>query len=145
METSNIYLELRKRNGLTQNEMAEKLLVTRQAVSRWETGETVPNTDTLKIISKTFGVSINTLLGQPRNTVCQVCGMPLGDEVLSREGDGTVNDAYCKWCYVDGAHQYGSMEELIETVVPHMSWGTPDERRVFLQKQLPELAYWKNR
>ena len=55
MQTKDILLELRKKNNLSQDKMAEKLLVTRQAVSRWENGETIPNTDTLKIISKTFG------------------------------------------------------------------------------------------
>ena len=62
METKEALLELRNKNGLSQEEMAEKVMVTRQAVSCWETGDTVPNTDTLKIISKTFGVSINFCL-----------------------------------------------------------------------------------
>ncbi|MDR1263444.1 MAG: helix-turn-helix domain-containing protein, partial [Oscillospiraceae bacterium] len=91
MTAAESLLELRKKNNLSQEEFAEKLMITRQAVSRWETGETVPNTDTLKIISKIFGVSINALLGQPRNTICQVCGMPLDDEGnLSIESDGVV-------------------------------------------------------
>ena len=45
--------------------------VTRQAVSRWETGETVPNTETLKLLSRLFDVSNNTLLGSPRQLICQ--------------------------------------------------------------------------
>ena len=48
---------------MSQEELAEKVFVTRQAVSRWETGETVPNIETLKLLSKLFDVSINTLLG----------------------------------------------------------------------------------
>ena len=44
-------LKLRKHLNLSQNEFAEKLSVTRQAVSRWENGETVPNIDTLKLIA----------------------------------------------------------------------------------------------
>ena len=48
METKNVILELRTKRGLSQDELAEKIMVTRQAVSRWENGETVPNTDTLK-------------------------------------------------------------------------------------------------
>ena len=44
METKDIILELRTKTGLSQDELAEKVFVTRQAVSRWETGETVPNT-----------------------------------------------------------------------------------------------------
>lgn len=47
METKEIIRELRAKNGLSQDELAEKIFVTRQAVSRWENGETVPNTETL--------------------------------------------------------------------------------------------------
>ena len=99
METKDIIYRLRSQNGLSQDELAEKLFVTRQAVSRWEKGETVPNTETLKLLSKQFDVSINTLLGSPRKLVCQCCGMPLEDSILSRETDGFFNEEYCKWCY----------------------------------------------
>ena len=61
METKDIILELRTKNGLSQEELAEKVFVTRQAVSRWENGDTIPNTETLKLLSKLFDVSINTL------------------------------------------------------------------------------------
>lgn len=77
METKEIIFNLRARDGLSQDELAEKICVTRQAVSRWENGETVPNTETLKLLSKFFDVSINTLLGSPRRLICQCCGMPL--------------------------------------------------------------------
>ena len=70
METKDILLTLRKKKGLSQDEMAEKLFVTRQAVSRWETGETVPNIDTLKIISRTFYVSVGSLLGVEEGKLC---------------------------------------------------------------------------
>lgn len=50
METKNIILELRTQRGMSQDELAEKVMVTRQAVSRWEHGETVPNTETLKLL-----------------------------------------------------------------------------------------------
>ena len=62
METKDVLLKLRTEKGLSQEELAEKLYVTRQAVSRWENGDTVPNTDTLKLLSRFFDVSINTLL-----------------------------------------------------------------------------------
>ena len=61
METRQVILQLRTAKGLSQEELAEKVYVTRQAVSRWETGETVPNTETLKLLSQLFDVSINTL------------------------------------------------------------------------------------
>ena len=54
METKNIILELRTKKGLSQEELAQKVMVTRQAVSRWENGETVPNTETLKLLSNSF-------------------------------------------------------------------------------------------
>ena len=71
METKNIILKLRTGRGMSQDELADKIMVTRQAVSRWENGDTVPNTDTLKLLSKEFDVSINTLLGEPRKLICQ--------------------------------------------------------------------------
>ena len=88
METKGIILELRTKHGLSQEELAEKVFVTRQAISRWENGETIPNTETLKLLSKLFDVSINTLLGSPRELICQCCGMPLEDENISKETDG---------------------------------------------------------
>ena len=56
METKDIILELRTKKGLSQDDLAGKVMVTGQAVSRWENGETVPNTDTLKLLSKEFNV-----------------------------------------------------------------------------------------
>lgn len=45
MEIKDILKNLREKNNLTQEQMAERMMVTRQAVSRWETGDTQPNTD----------------------------------------------------------------------------------------------------
>ena len=121
METKDIILELRTRQGLSQDELAEKVMATRQAVSRWETGKTVPNTETLKLLSKVLDVSINALLGEPRPLICQCCGMPLeDDEIISRNSDGTKNEDYCKWCYADGTYTYSNMDELIDVCVTHM-------------------------
>lgn len=145
METKDVIHELRTRMGFSQEELAEKLYVTRQAVSRWEVGETVPNTETLKLLSKLFGVSINTLLGSPRKLICQCCGMPLEDENISREKDGLFNEEYCKWCYADGNFCYSSLEELTDFLVKNMSregW-SEKQARTYLEKQLPTLNYWK--
>ena len=54
METKDIILELRTKKGMSQSELAEKLMVTRQAVSRWENGETIPNTETLNYCQKSL-------------------------------------------------------------------------------------------
>ena len=52
METKNVILKLRTERGMSQDELADKIMVTRQAVSRWENGDTVPNTDTLSSYRK---------------------------------------------------------------------------------------------
>lgn len=54
--------ELRKHKGLTQEELAEKLFVSRTAVSKWEAGRGYPSIDSLKLIAKFFSVSIDELL-----------------------------------------------------------------------------------
>lgn len=145
METKDVIFELRTKNGLSQDALAEKLYVTRQAVSRWETGETVPNTETLKLLSKLFDVSINTLLGAPRKLICQCCGMPLEDAFVSKEPDGTFNEEYCKWCYTDGKFAYTSLAELTDFLVGHMAnenW-LPEQARAYFEAQLPTLNYWQ--
>ncbi|MBR5301700.1 MAG: helix-turn-helix domain-containing protein [Clostridia bacterium] len=104
METKEVIQTLRTKVGLSQDELAEKVFVTRQAVSRWENGETTPGIETLKLLSRLFGVSINTLLGSPRQLICRCCGMPLDDENLGKEKGGIFNEEYCKWCYADGEY-----------------------------------------
>ena len=145
METKHILRELRAKHGLSQDELAEKVYVTRQAVSRWENGETTPNTETLKLLSKLFDVSINTLLGSPRQLICQCCGTPIEDSSVSKEPDGAINEEYCKFCYVDGEYTYTDMDDLIELCVSQMkSEGAPPEQiRAYLKNTLPKLNYWK--
>ena len=146
METKNVILELRTKNGLSQDELAEKVFVTRQAVSRWENGETVPNTETLKLLSKLFSVSINTLLGSPHSLICQCCGMPLDDSIIGRDADGALNEEYCKWCYADGTYTYSDMDELIDVCIPNMvnENFSEEQARAYLKQVLPGLDYWKN-
>lgn len=144
MQTKEVLFELRKKYGLSQDELAEKVYVTRQAVSRWDNGETIPNTETLKLLSNLFDVSINTLLGSPRKLICQCCGMPLDDSTISKEIDGTFNEDYCKWCYVDGKFTYSNMEDLICYCSEHMSnesW-SPEQVRIYMEDLLPTLKYW---
>lgn len=146
METKNIIYELRMKKGLSQDEVAEKVYVTRQAVSRWENGKTTPNTETLKLLSKLFNVSVNTLLGSPQKLICQCCGMPLDDdEIISHNRNGTFNESYCKWCYADGTYTYGDMDDLIEVCVKQMvnEDFTEEQVRSYMKDLLPKLDYWK--
>ena len=145
MSTKEILLELRTKNGLSQDELAEKVFVTRQAVSRWENGDTVPNTETLKLLSNLYNVSINTLLGSPQKLICQCCGMPLEDEIIGRNKDGSMNEDYCKWCYADGTYVYSDMNDLIEVCVKNMVGEnfSEEQARSYLKIELPKLNYWK--
>ena len=125
METKNVIFELRTKSGLSQDELAEKVFVTRQAVSRWENGETTPNTETLKLLSRLFDVSINTL--------------------ISRDAEGFFNEDYCKWCCADGRFMYHDMDELIEVCVRNMAGAecSDEQVREYLREMLPKLDYWK--
>ena len=62
METKDVIYELRTGKGLSQEELAEKVFVTRQAVSRWETGEAVPDTEKVIQLSRIFHVTTDYLL-----------------------------------------------------------------------------------
>ena len=83
MEFNEKLQELRKQKGLTQEELAEMLFVSRAAVSKWESGRGTPNIDSLKAVSKLFSVSIDDLLS--------------GDELLSiAEKDSNDKQQYLK-------------------------------------------------
>ena len=146
MEFKDHFLKLRERRGLSQQEVAEQLNVTRQAVSRWERGETTPNVDTLKQISRLMDVSLNTLLGCPRELYCQSCGMPLEDEFLGRGSDGALNEKFCKWCYDEGHFLSDcTMEEMQEQCVSIMVQQGVEESaaRQHMASILPQLERWK--
>ena len=112
-------------------------------------GETQPNNETLKILSREFNVSINTLLGSPRKLFWQCCGMPLNeDENISREVDGYFNEDYCKWCYSDGKFIYTTKDELLDFLMDHMP--NPEDlddkaRRDQYDGWLSQLSHWKAR
>ena len=59
-------LELRTSKGWTQEDLANMIPITRQAVSRWEQGKSIPDSSTLVILSEIFDVSINELLSGRR-------------------------------------------------------------------------------
>ena len=147
MEVKEILRTLREKNNLTQEQMAERINVTRQAVSRWETGMTQPNPELLKVLSREFGVSINTLLGSPQTLYCQCCGMPLSDDsMISRENDGSFNEDYCKWCYADGKFAYQTKDALLDFLVSHMpnpNNQSEAERRSLYDGYLSQLKHWK--
>ena len=146
MAIKDVLPQLRRDRNLTQEELAKKLYVTRQAVSRWETGETVPGTETLRLLSDFFRVSVNTLLGSPRQLFCQCCGMPLEDAIIGKNKDGSLNEDYCQWCYADGNFTYSDMDDLINVCVRHMATDgfSEEQARAYMKQRRPELDYWKD-
>lgn len=132
---------------ISQEELAQQLNVSTDDLISWENGEKMPNDDELKILSKKFNVSVNTLLGSPKQLICQCCGMPLDDAAISKEPDGTFNEEYCQWCYNDGKFTYDDMETLIDFCVNQFaSEQFPAEQiRANMEERLPKLNYWKNR
>lgn len=147
MECKDVLVKLREKKGLSQQELAERVHVTRQAVSRWERGETLPSTDLLRQLSAVFDVSINTLLGSPRQKICQSCGMPLEDDIMGHDADGSLNEDYCKWCYEGGAYTADcTMEEmaaLCTDIMVKEEGADPERTLAYMLEQLPKLDRWK--
>ena len=152
MDCKDAILTLRRSLGLSQDAFAERLFVTRQAVSRWETGETVPRTDTLKLIAQTFHVPVDQLLGQAPE-LCQSCGMVLArEEDRGTERDGSRSAEYCRYCYQDGEFtQPLTLEEQVENnLLALAEWNasagldlTEGEARAQLLEFLPTLKRWR--
>ena len=71
--------------------------------------------------------------------------MPLEDEIIGHDRDGTMNESYCKWCYADGMYTYSNMDDLIDVAVKHMVTDEfPEEQaREYMKDLLPKLDYWK--
>lgn len=141
--------KLRQDRTMTQSELAAKLYVTRQAVSRWENDETAPGIDMLKLLSVTLDAPITSLIEMPDVPVCQCCGMYLtgGDAAeRARYDEAGLSDDYCAWCYHDGEFAYDDMEKVIEESAPYMAKNagmSRDEAVSLMGAILPGLAHWK--
>ena len=87
IETANKLLQYRKASGLSQEELAEKIGVSRQAVSKWERAEASPDTDNLILLAKIYGVTLDELLmGDPATTLNKE--KQKGDNSQSTNTDG---------------------------------------------------------
>ena len=64
----NIFKRIREQSGLTQQQMADKLGISRSAIGMYEKGEREPNFETLELIADTFNVDMNFLLGKKPTT-----------------------------------------------------------------------------
>lgn len=115
--------EVRKNFDLSQYGLAEKLNVSRQAITKWETGEGLPDTENLKNMSKLFGVSIDYLLNDEENTSITILKETLD---MSEFGDKRANqlcnilEKYFKDCEIYSLHhtrKYGKEESLLNNLL----------------------------
>lgn len=149
MAIKDVLPQVRKEKGMTQEQLARKLFVTRQAVSRWENGETTPSIDMTKLIAVALDVPVIRLLDMPQEPSCQCCGTPFSVPNMPRgtNADGAENPDYCKWCYDDGAFAYKTMDDVIEVSAPYLAQATGvslDEAVSFMGALLPTLDHWKD-
>ena len=141
-------IQARKAKGKTQEELAGKVYVTRQGVSRWENGETTPGIDMAKLLASVLDVPVMQLLDLPQEPACQCCGTPFSipNMVCGHDVDGNENPDYCKWCYDDGTFAYQTMDDVIESSAPYLveaSGMTLDEAVSFMGALLPTLDHWR--
>ena len=139
----------RKRAGLTQEQLAAEVYVTRQAVSRWENGESEPSVDMRKLLASVLGVPVTDLFDLPEGRTCQCCGTPFDvpNMPFGTNADGTENPDYCGWCYKDGEFTSSGLDEIIERNVPYLMQATnysQEEAVSFMGALLPTLKRWSN-
>ena len=137
----------RRQAGLTQEQLAARVYVTRQAVSRWETGESEPGIDMRKLLASVLDVPVADLLDLPDVPACQCCGTPFDvpNMPFGTNADGTENPDYCIWCYKDGEFTGQGIDEIIEHNVPYLvqATGYSEEEAVsFMGAVLPTLKRW---
>lgn len=148
MAMKDIIAKIRDEKGLTQAQMARELYVTRQAVSRWETGETSPGIDMVKLICTTFQVPLERFFEMPMEYYCQCCSMPIPQpELHGTEADGSRSDDYCLYCYQHGdfTAKGVDMDEFIEATAQMEAdaLGVSREEAVSLMATLlPHLKRW---
>ena len=141
--------DARKAAGLTQEQLAAKVFVTRQAVSRWENGESEPGIDMRKLLANALGVPIPNLFDLHDVPACQCCGTPFDvpDMPFGTNADRTENPDYCAWCYQDGEFTAGGLDEIIELNVPYLMQATgysQEEAVSFMGALLPTLKRWND-
>lgn len=142
----------RKARGLTQEELARKLYVTRQAVSRWENEETTPGIDMCKLLALTLDIPLMQLVEAPASPdgFCQSCGMGFFEkpENHGTNADGSASDEYCAWCLKNGEFQGDdNIDDLIERCAPYMMESTHvthDEAVSIMGAILPHLKRWQS-
>lgn len=98
MELKDKLMLLRKEKGLSQAKLAEEVNVSRQAVSRWEVGSSVPSMENLTALSKLYGIPLTNLINE--NAMFEED--PKGDTEINVESQKSDNNSHCKKGYIIG-------------------------------------------
>ena len=118
IEIANKLLKLRKENGLSQEELADKLGISRQAVSKWERAEASPDTDNLICLAKLYGVSLDELLLNEDNSNKINNDANIEDEADAVDNfdddDENVSPSSSKWVKI---HEFGNSIFVLLMVV----------------------------
>lgn len=139
----------RKRAGYTQEQLAARVFVTRQAVSRWENGDSDPSIDMRKLLAGVLNMPVAELLELPDEPACQCCGTPFSvpNMPFGTNADGSENPDYCSWCYESGQFTSAGLDDLIERNVPFLMEATgysQEEAVSFMGAVMPTLKRWKD-
>ena len=99
IEIANRLVKLRKENGLSQEELAAKIGISRQAVSKWERAEASPDTDNLILLARLYGISLDALLATEEEV------LPPQAESEGREDPRTclLYTSHCIFCIENNA------------------------------------------
>ena len=107
IETANRLLQYRKENNLSQEELAERIGVSRQAVSKWERAEASPDTDNLIRLAEVYGVSLDEMLTgkktEPQNETPE-SDSPAPEQEYAEPDEGTEYHRYDKVSFKNGIH-----------------------------------------
>ena len=90
MELSERLVRLRKQKGLSQFDVAESLHISRQAISKWESGSSIPSTDNLRLLGNLYGVTVDFMLNGEENQ--QISEPPNTNENIPLSNEGLHSD-----------------------------------------------------
>lgn len=127
IEIANRLVELRKKMGLSQEELADKLGLSRQAVSKWERAEASPDTDNLICLAKLYGVSLDSLLDteQSIEDIAREVKEKKEENFASRDGIHLVDSKKGEEVVIDnkGVHAYKNGKEVDRKELDNESHG----------------------
>ena len=121
IETANRLYELRKKKGLSQEELAEKLGVSRQAVSKWERSESSPDTDNLIALAQLYGLSLDELIygekesKENKNEQANHSAEDAQDNATDKNNESAQGDDFVKYTVDGDKISFDDATILVET------------------------------